>query len=722
MKTQFYSGIFLLLFITMLAACGGGYDVSGGEYCDSFSSGITIIEPASGRCITYETVASSVGMSGYAFVSPKGVDCHHIFPSQLNLTWHNTSTGKTGTGFIFSRCLPSFFGSIPSTRWGIVVNELQLGSNVIDLTVTDQLDRRGTATITIVRIIDIIAPSITNQSPAPDVIDVATNRILTVRFSEDMLLGSLTTENFAIVDESGVSVSGLRNYDQDNFTWNFDPSSDLLFSTTYTVTIGGGVKDRYGGNILGADVSWSFTTGPNPDVTNPQVVQVDPEPGTLCAASGTTILAHFDEPLDSTTVDATTFLLKDSSAIPVSGSVTYDGITVQFVPDKTLASVSTYEATLTTDIRDLAGNPLGTDYTWTFTTGSAPVGGWVATSTTNAPSKRVYHTAVWTGTEMIIWGGLHLDTFFFRFAATNTGGRYDPISDSWTATSTLNAPRARLFHRAVWTGTEMIVWGGGVINDGGRYNPVTDSWRTVSTINAPTFNTAPSSQDSGEYIAVWTGTEMIIWSWLHQRGGLYDPKSDSWRAMRIGGPPPKRYMRAVWTGTELIVWGGIPSEGARYNPQSNTWTALPSINAPRSSLGINLMWTGTEMLAWDGGVRTTIDSNGFPLRKEPTLRIYNPATDTWRVTDSKCEPFIRTNNIDVIHAYWTGNRMMMWSGAIAIGYFYDPAVDDWQSIATTSRPPQRDGGTSIWASDQFIFWGGQTDGTGISDTGFIFRE
>ena len=58
---------------------------------------------------------------------------------------------------------------------------------------------------------------------------------------------------------------------------------------------------------------------------------------------------------------------------------------------------------------------------------------------------------LWTGSEMVIWGG---------FPYTNTGGRYNPDTDSWTATSTTNAPEARLNHTALWTGNEMIVWGG----------------------------------------------------------------------------------------------------------------------------------------------------------------------------------------------------------------------------------------------------------------------
>ena len=93
---------------------------------------------------------------------------------------------------------------------------------------------------------------------------------------------------------------------------------------------------------------------------------------------------------------------------------------------------------------------------------------WAAKSTTGAPSARYFHTAVWTGTRMIVWGG---DDPGFR---TNTGGLYDPSGDSWTAVSTTGAPTARDYHTAVWTGSEMIVWGGSDgsnTNTGGRYTP-----------------------------------------------------------------------------------------------------------------------------------------------------------------------------------------------------------------------------------------------------------
>ena len=140
---------------------------------------------------------------------------------------------------------------------------------------------------------------------------------------------------------------------------------------------------------------------------------------------------------------------------------------------------------------------------------------WTATSNTDGPESRAGHTAVWTSSEMIIWGGVCCDCggpCIFR----NTGGRYNPGTDSWTATSLAgSAPSARNVPTAVWTGSEMTVWGGrdsngSYLDTGGRYNPSTNSWTATSTTNAPTGR--------HYHTAVWTGSEMIVW------GGQGSPK------------------------------------------------------------------------------------------------------------------------------------------------------------------------------------------------------
>ena len=58
--------------------------------------------------------------------------------------------------------------------------------------------------------------------------------------------------------------------------------------------------------------------------------------------------------------------------------------------------------------------------------------------------------------EMIVWGGVQStpQTVFL------TGGRYNPATDSWTATTTVNAPHEVESPTAMWTGSQMIVWGG----------------------------------------------------------------------------------------------------------------------------------------------------------------------------------------------------------------------------------------------------------------------
>ncbi len=53
------------------------------------------------------------------------------------------------------------------------------------------------------------------------------------------------------------------------------------------------------------------------------------------------------------------------------------------------------------------------------------------------PPGDTSHTAVWTGNEMIVWGGSDYPTVF------NTGGRYHPDTDSWTGTTTTFAPVPR---------------------------------------------------------------------------------------------------------------------------------------------------------------------------------------------------------------------------------------------------------------------------------------
>ena len=225
---------------------------------------------------------------------------------------------------------------------------------------------------------------------------------------------------------------------------------------------------------------------------------------------------------------------------------------------------------------------------------------WTATAA-DAPSARAQHTAVWTGSEMIVWGGLN------QGSALNTGDKDEPATDSWTSISTTNIPQARSGHTAIWTGTEMIVWAGygfsGFLNTGGRYNPGNDSWTATSVTNAPAARYL--------HVAVWTGSEMIIWGGINSTpypntGGRYNPNTNAWTATSTTNAPVGRAQHTgIWSGSAMIVWGGqnengYLNTGGRYRPSTNSWTATSITNAPGARYSHTAVWSGgtDDRLGW----------------------------------------------------------------------------------------------------------------------------
>jgi N-acetylneuraminic acid mutarotase len=340
---------------------------------------------------------------------------------------------------------------------------------------------------------------------------------------------------------------------------------------------------------------------------------------------------------------------------------------------------------------------------------------WTATSAANAPTARSGHTAVWSGSEMIVWGGTDNSGNYL-----DTGGRYNPGADSWTPASTTSAPTGRYRHAAVWTGSEMIVWGGSagifsLFNTGGRYNPNTDTWTATSTTNAPSARFA--------HTAVWTGSEMIVWGgidfngFFSNTGGRYNPNTDSWSITNTTNAPSARTAHtAVWTGSEMIIWGGFDGEslhftntGGRYDPGTNSWITTSIDIAPAPRALHSAVWTGSEMIVWGGsGDLGDLDTGGR----------YNPIMDSWTNTGDDNAPDGRANHT----AVWTGSEMIIWGGDnfnslyFYTGGRYNPAIDSWTATSTINAPEPRTLHRAIWTGSEMIIWGGQNF-SGYLDTG-----
>jgi hypothetical protein len=131
---------------------------------------------------------------------------------------------------------------------------------------------------------------------------------------------------------------------------------------------------------------------------------------------------------------------------------------------------------------------------------------WRALAEKGAPSRRTHGNAVWTGTELFIWGGI--STVGGKDMAK--GGLYDPKADAWRKVATKGEPAPRALDAQVWTGKEIAVWGGTVrqappgtvAGPGGLYDPARKAWRPLPP-GEPVARGQPR--------AVWTGSELLVW-------------------------------------------------------------------------------------------------------------------------------------------------------------------------------------------------------------------
>lgn len=399
---------------------------------------------------------------------------------------------------------------------------------------------------------------------------------------------------------------------------------------------------------------------------------------------------------------------------------------------------------------------------------------WTELSLVNAPSPRSSHSAVWTGTKMIVWGGMvnYLDN-----TRPNDGATYDPATDTWTPISTIAAPVGRAYHSAVWTGSRMLIWGGEQrsyisLGDGSFYDPVADAWSPMPLENAPApryhhstvstgdemiiwggtgnaFETIDagkiyhyssntwtnlSTQDApfpiSHHSAVWTGSKMVVWGgnanqffpYETNQGWIYDPASDLWSPITAPGLPPARYNHtATWTGSQMIVVGrtsdGISDRSAAwsFSLADNTWKPIPTRTAPDYRFYHSAVWTGSRMIIWGGEGVTGYLNDGWSY--DPTAAVWTPISNAHALAPRSAHT-----------AVWTGSRMIIWGGAGKTGTFndgasYDPSTDTWTAINMINAPTARAWHTAVWTGSEMIIWGSKQSGDTIEepDSGGIYN-
>jgi N-acetylneuraminic acid mutarotase len=238
-------------------------------------------------------------------------------------------------------------------------------------------------------------------------------------------------------------------------------------------------------------------------------------------------------------------------------------------------------------------------------------------------------------------------------------------------------------------------------------------------------------------VGVWTGRELLVWGGqsgphdlvVRGEGAAYDPVRHLWRELPPAPLTPRTLAAATWTGRELIIWGGydhlamdpgglhVAGDGAAYDPARGAWRRLPP--APLSArAGATAVWTGREVLVVGGGPAARSDRD----RPYTDGAAYDPARDSWRRVAPS--PRLRGPMINQ-HPVWTGTRLLVWSdweqldrstvtlpgGQHALReegrdgvdvWAYDPTADRWAVLPGAPGQPVLGGAAMVWTGREVL--------------------
>jgi|GEM_PF-3767421 len=260
---------------------------------------------------------------------------------------------------------------------------------------------------------DTTPPTIVSMVPAAGATNVDVGTVVTIVFSEAMDSSTLTPSAINLYN-GAVAVAGSVFVSADKKTATLTPSASLAASTLYRVAITNGVKDT-AGNMMTGDQSWNFTTAAAVDATPPTVTAISPASGSTDIALSSPISVAFSEAMDTSTINAASFLVSSGSN-PISGVITFNtaNTVATFTPSLALPAGSIISAGITVAMKDQAGNAIAANASWTFQTrplNYIPIVQITATGTRVVPSSAI------------------------NLVASATDADADTLSYAWTATA-----------------------------------------------------------------------------------------------------------------------------------------------------------------------------------------------------------------------------------------------------------------------------------------------
>ncbi len=254
-----------------------------------------------------------------------------------------------------------------------------------------------------------------------------------------------------------------------------------------------------------------------------------------------------------------------------------------------------------------------------------------------------------TRSPCVAWMGDRLFVAGAVADAPHTAAIFDPDDQSWTPLGGPPADETRSRPACVWTGEEVLMWGGDAGGTGHAWNVEAAAWRPL-----------PSLAGAADVYAVhgeWTGEEAAF-LWAGSPLFLYDPGTETWRSASLENAPIPGQKGLAWTGDQLVVWGEADTfvplmTGGLYDPKDDRWTEIDPQHGMVPRTGFDMVWTGDELLIWGGD---ELEGQGRQFRNGA---LYDPLADDWRPIATEDAPAVRSFAVGV----WTGSAFFYWSGS-----------------------------------------------------------
>src|SRR3989475_315938 len=200
--------------------------------------------------------------------------------------------------------------------------------------------------------------------------DTATTEIYTLSLHDALPISTITTATFTLrAAGAAADVPATVIVNAAGTIATLTPTSPLVQGTVYTATVAATVTDTIA-TPLGTASVWSFTTDVAPTVT----AQAPPN-GATGVPLTTTVSATFSKPMNAATITTASFTMRAAGAavkVPATVALNAAGTIATLTPTTPLAAGTIYTATVASTVADTVGNPLGTNFVWSFTTDVAP--------------------------------------------------------------------------------------------------------------------------------------------------------------------------------------------------------------------------------------------------------------------------------------------------------------------------------------------------------------